>query len=176
MPDQRDLEKRVEELEAQVRRLGGVRPRSVRYRSSIGLGDIPLVAVSLGPNLEAGEVRGHAKGIIAVGDVATGVIAIGGLARGVVCVGGLSLGLLSFGGLALGLGLAIGGLAIGGVALGGGAVGGAAVGGGAAGYYACGGAAVGAHVTSGTERDPIAEAFFRQHGLQGACPTWPRRR
>jgi len=176
VPDQRELERRIEELEGQVRALEGRRPRGVRYRTSFGLGNIPLLAVALGPDLAAGEMRGHAKGIVAVGDVATGVIAVGGLARGAVCVGGLSVGLVSLGGLALGVVLAIGGLAIGGVAFGGGAVGGLALGGAAAGYYACGGGAVGAHVISPMEQDPLAEEFLRQHGLEGVCPMGPRRR
>lgn len=176
MPDQRGLERRIEDLEGQVRRLQGGRPRGVRYRTSFGLGNIPLLAVALGPDLAAGEMRGHAKGIVAVGDMATGVVAIGGLARGAISLGGLSVGLVSLGGLTLAVVLAIGGLAIGGVAFGGGAVGGVALGGGAAGYYACGGGAVGAHVISPMERDPLAEELFRQHGLEGLCPTAPPRR
>ena len=48
-----------------------------------------------------GETRGHAKGIVAFGDMATGVVAAGGLARGVIAFGGLAIGLASFGGLGL---------------------------------------------------------------------------
>lgn len=81
----------------------------------------------------------------------------------------LAAGLVSIGGLSLGLVVALGGFAIGGLAIGGAAIGGAAAGGGAAGYYACGATAAGVHATSAEQRDPAAEAFFRQYGLAGLC-------
>lgn len=169
MADPRDLEKRLAELETEVGRLRGQRWKGVRYRSGIGLGDIPLLAIATGPDPERGEFRGHARGIVAIGDMATGVLAIGGLARGFVAVGGLALGLVSLGGLSIGVLLAIGGLAIGSTAFGGGAVGGVAVGGGAVGYYACGGGTLGAHVVHPARADPEAVEFFRQYGLDGMC-------
>src|SRR3954464_15285384 len=113
-----------------------------RYRSKATLFGWPVIDVALGP--KDGEMRGHAKGIIAIGDIATGGIAIGGLARGVVAVGGLALGLFSMGGLAVGLVSATGGLAVGGLPADGGAVGIFASGGGAAGAFAQGGGALGA--------------------------------
>jgi hypothetical protein len=174
MPDPSDLERRVRELEAEVGLLRGMRQRRVRYRSAAGIGDFPLVSVAVGPDPEKGERRGHARGVIAVGDIATGVVAIGGVATGAISIGGLSLGLASVGGLALGVLLAAGGLAVGGAAVGGAAVGRIAIGGGAAGEYACGGAALGAHVVSATRRDPEAEAFFRERGLAGLCPPGRR--
>jgi hypothetical protein len=176
MPTQADLEKRVHELEQEVRALRGPRAGRVRYRSAAGIGDIPLVAVALGPDPEKGERRGHARGIIAIGDMATGVVAVGGLATGGVAIGGLSVGLASLGGMALGVLLAVGGAAVGGVALGGAAVGRVAIGGGAVGEYACGGGAFGPHVVSAMRRDPEAEAFFREHGLEGLCPPLAARR
>lgn len=169
MADPRDLERRVAELEAQVAGLRVPRWKGVRYRSAIGLGDIPLLAVATGPDPERGELRGHARGIVAIGDMATGVIAVGGLARGFVALGGLALGLVSVGGLSIGVLLAVGGLAIGGTAFGGGAVGGVAVGGGTVGYYACGAGAAGAHVVNAVRADPEALEFFRQYGLDGIC-------
>jgi hypothetical protein len=176
MPSQGDLENRVRELEEEVRVLRGRRPGRVRYRSAAAIGDFPFVSIALGPDLEKGEWRGHARGVIAIGDIATGVVAIGGLATGGVCFGGLSLGLASFGGLALGLLLAVGGLAVGGTAVGGAAVGRIAFGGAAAGEYVCGGGAFGKHVVSPARRDPEAEAFFRERGLEWLCPGAPRRR
>jgi hypothetical protein len=176
MPRPEDLEKRVRELEEEVRLLQGRRPGRVRYRSAAAIGDVPLVSVALGPDLEKGEWRGHARGVIAIGDIATGVVAIGGLATGGICIGGVALGLASFGGLALGILLAVGGLAVGGTAVGGAAVGRIAVGGGAAGQYACGGGALGTHVVSPARRDPEAEAFFRERGLGWLCPPAPRPR
>jgi len=168
MQSREDLERRVAELEQQVARLGPGY-RGIRKRASWGLGDIPFYDIAVGPDPSRGEIRGHAKGIIAIGDVATGVLALGGLARGVVAFGGAAVGLVSLGGVSLGVLVALGGLALGGVAIGGAAVGGVAMGGRAFGYYACGGAASGTHASSPLRRDPEAEAFFRQYGLGGIC-------
>ncbi len=126
--------------------------RSVRRQSARKILGLPLWAVALGPDPERGEMRGHARGFFAVGDIATGVFAFGGLAIGFVAFGGAALGLL----------LAVGGAAIGGVALGGGAIGVVAAGGGAFGYYAAGGGAAGAHTVSGIQQDPAAVEFFRR--------------
>jgi len=171
MESREELERRVAELEKQVSTLrGGARVvRGIRKRASWGLGDLPFYDIALGPDLERGEIRGRAKGVIAIGDVATGILALGGLARGVVAIGGLAAGLVSFGGLSIGILSAIGGCAIGGLALGGMAVGGVAIGGGARGYYACGGAAAGEHVIDARQRDPEAQEFFRRYGLAPLC-------
>ena len=118
-----------------------------RYRSKATLFGWPVIDLALGPG--AGELRGKAKGIIAIGDVATGGIALGGMARGVVAVGGMAVGLFAFGGAAVGLVCATGGAAIGGMAAGGGAVGVLASGGGAAGLVAQGGGAVGLYARDG---------------------------
>jgi len=177
MESREQLERRVAELEKQVTALrgGGLGfMRGIRKRASWGLGDIPFYDIAVGPDLERGELRGHAKGIIAIGDLATGFLALGGLARGVIAFGGLAAGLVSFGGLSIGLLSAVGGLAIGGLALGGAAVGGVAVGGGAAGYYACGGGAAGTHVVDAVRRDPEALEFFREHGLAPLCQSGRR--
>lgn len=178
METRENLEKRVAELEKTVAALtGGYRVvRGIRHRSAALVGGIPLYDVALGPDIAHGEWRGHALGIVAIGDFATGVLAIGALARGLVAIGGLAIGLVSFGGLSIGVLVALGGLALGGVAIGGGTAGGVAVGGGAVGYYACGGAAAGAHSVSGFSRDPAAIAFFREHGLGDVCGEGPRRR
>jgi hypothetical protein len=174
MDDQRDLERRVKELEDQIAVMRRAGRRNLRKRSSSTILGLPAYDVAIGPDPFSGELRGHARGFLAVGDIATGVIAVGGLARGVVAFGGVALGLIGFGGLSLALGLAIGGLAVGGVALGGGAAGGVAIGGGAAGVYAVGGAAAGTHVISPARRDPEAEAFFARFGVR--LPTPQRRR
>jgi len=179
MADPRDLERRVAELEAEVARLRSRSPRGVfrgvRYRSALGIGDIPLLAIATGPDPDKGEFRGHARGIIALGDMATGVVAVGGLARGFLALGGLALGLITFGGASIGVLLAVGGLAVGTAAFGGGAIGGAAIGGGAYGYYACGGAAFGTHVIRPGRTDPEAALFFRQYGLEAMCLGQRRR-
>jgi hypothetical protein len=118
-----------------------------RYRSKATLFGLPVIDVALGP--KDGELRGKAKGIIAIGDIATGGIALGGVARGVVAVGGLAIGLFAVGGAAVGLVCATGGAAVGGMATGGGAVGLLASGGGAAGLVAQGGGAFGVHTRDG---------------------------
>ena len=167
-----NLERRLDELEREVEVLRGSRAlgvRGVRKRASWGLGNIPIYDIAVGPDLSRGELRGHAMGIVAIGDIATGFLAVGGLSRGVIALGGLAIGLVSLGGLSLGALLAIGGLAIGGAAFGGGAVGGVAVGGGAAGYYACGAGALGEHVVSAIHTDPEAGEFFAHHGISFLC-------
>lgn len=155
------LEDRVAMLERQLA-MGSTmrRARSVRKTSERTVLGMPLYDIAVGPNFETGEIRGHARGFIAVGDIATGVLAMGGVARGVVAFGGVAIGAFSFGGLSIGVIAAIGGAAIGGVALGGAAIGLVAIGGGALGYYAVGGGAFGEHVINGVQRDPAAVAFF----------------
>jgi hypothetical protein len=146
MKSREELEARVEQLEREVAALRSA-PRRVRKRATWGLGNLPIYEIAVGPDPERGEARGHARAVLAVGDIATGFVA------------------------------AVGGLAIGGLAIGGGAVGAVAIGGGAVGQYACGGGAVGEHVISANQRDPEAEAFFREHGLEAVClPRRARRR
>ena len=101
---------------------------------------MPLYSIAMGPDPARGELRGHARGVIAIGDLATGVVALGGIARGLVAIGGLALG--------------------------GDALGWVAVGGGAVGVYAAGGGALGEHVMSATVRDPEAVRFFSELGLR----------
>jgi hypothetical protein len=137
--------------------------RSVRRQSSRKVFGLPLWSIAIGPDWDRGEMRGHARGIFAFGDIATGWFACGGFARGFVAVGGLAIGLFAFGGGAIGVLVAIGGGAIGALALGGGAVGLVAIAGGACGYYAMGGGAVGAHTVSALHQDPVALDFFRQY-------------
>ena len=149
-----------------------------RYRSKATLFGWPVIDVAVGP--KDGKLRGHAKGIIAVGDLATGGIAIGGIARGVVAVGGLSLGLFSLGGLPLGLIAATGGVAVGGFAAGGGGLGILATGGGALGVIAQGGGALGLFTRDargvrppGTEVFNDLSWFFGPWPLTGAAMYQP---
>ena len=144
--------------------------KGVRKNSETTLWGLPLVSIAFGPDFDNDELRGHARGIIAIGDIATGVLAIGGLARGGIAIGGAAFGVVALGGFALSILLAIGGLAIGGIAIGGGAVGGIAIGGGAVGIAACGGTAIGyyafggeasgVHVITSTFQSPEAVEFF----------------
>jgi hypothetical protein len=134
--EREEVEEKVHRLEQEVARLKrtpGGRLGVVRKRSRHRLAGLPLYDVAIGPDFEKGELRGQARGIFAVGDVAIGVVALGRIAVGLIALGGLSFGLLA----------AAGGLAVGGLAAGGAAAGGVAVGGAAAGILAIGGAAVG---------------------------------
>ena len=152
-----------------------VAPRGVRRRSDYVYLGLPLWCIAVGPDPARGEMRGHAKGVLALGDMVTGIVAIGGLARGVCAIGGVAIGIVAVGGFALG-GLALGGLAIGAAALGGGAVGWVAIGGAAAGFYAAGAAAWGTYVVSAAERSPEAVAFFTQwDSLRALVPMMRRR-
>jgi hypothetical protein len=170
------IEGRLEALEEEVARLRtGARLRSIRRRADWTIAGLPAYDIALGPDPEKGEWRGHTRGFLAIGDMATGVIALGGLARGVVALGGLSVGVFSFGGLALGVALAVGGGAIGGLAIGGAAGGGVAIGGGAVGYYAYGGGAWGQNVISAERRDPEAEELLQRYHLPVMPPPARRR-
>lgn len=73
------------------------------YRSRRTLFGLPLVHINL---CDRGLCR--AKGVIAIGNVATGLIAIGGFSAGLLTLGGFSAGLLALGGLAAG-GISLGG-------------------------------------------------------------------
>ena len=138
----------------------------VVWQSTATFLERPLICVAVGPDPAKSEARGHARGIVAIGDIATGFIAVGALARGFVAVGGLAIGGITLGGLGVGI-LSLGGLALGWLALGGLAVGYIAVGGLAIGVYALGGAAVGKFVWSGVHSDPEAVEFFSRfwHGV-----------
>ena len=150
-----DLEQRIDELEKTVSRLRhGRRHHSLRLQSKTKILGLPLYDIANGPDFERGELRGHARGIIAIGDVATGVLAIGGLARGLLAVGGLAFGGVTLGGCSFGLLFAMGGVAVGGIAFGGCAIGLVAIGGCAIGVVAIGATAVGKYVVNAQQQDP----------------------
>ena len=87
--------------------------RAMEYRSEQVWGDLPVVHVSVGGRQADGRYRlGRARGIIALGDVATGLVAVGGVAIGLFSVGGVAIGLVAWGGVAVGL-VAIGAVAMG---------------------------------------------------------------
>lgn len=126
----------------------------VRYESACRIFGWPLLAIARGADPARQESRGEARGIIAVGDVATGIIAVGGIARGLIAIGGLGFGLVTVAGVGLG-GLVIAGVAIAQTAFGGVAVG----------HYAKGGVAVGAHIVSSERTDHSAAVWFSRLGL-----------
>jgi hypothetical protein len=171
--DRESLRQRVEKVEKELAALRPVQcRRTVRRRSEASFLGLPVWEIAVGPDLERGEPRGHARAIIAIGDIATGWLAIGGFARGIIALGGCAVGGISLGGVSLGLfgalgGLAVGTIALGGaavglVALGGGALGYVAMGGGAIGHYAAGGDAAGHFILTARRQDPEAVRFFQQ--------------
>jgi len=142
-----------------------------RYRSKATMFGLPVVDIALGP--WHGESYGRARGIIAIGDVATGALALGGMARGGVAIGGMAIGVFSIGGGAFGLLTAVGGFACGTLAAGGGAVGIAASGGGALGVFAQGGGALGLFVRDARTlmNPPAAPTAFRHMAWYFGPPT-----
>lgn len=88
------------------------RRRGKRAASSTKIMGMPLWSVAFGPDFERGELRGHARGIFAFGEIATGVVAVGALAFGGITLAPVSIGIVAVGGVA------IGGIAVGAVALG----------------------------------------------------------
>lgn len=144
----------------------------VRKRSAYVFLGMPLYDVAMGPDLAHGQMRGHAKGAVAIGDIATSVFALGGIARGVFALGGVAVGLCSFGGLSIGLVSAIGGAALSlGLAIGGGALGTVAIGGGAVGQYAVGGAPFGSFVAGPERVDREVIELFEGAGLELPAPA-----
>ena len=125
-------------------------PWHYEYKSARTFCGLPLIHINLGSGrlFMTGGIR-RAKGVIAIGNIATGIFAFGALSAGIISIGGASVGLLSIGGLALGLLLAFGGLSIGTVSFGGLAIGILSAGGCAVGIYALGGAAIGQKIAAG---------------------------
>lgn len=128
--------------------------KTVRYQSTWRLCGYPLLAIAQGADLARQEARGHAKGVIAIGDMATGVLAVGGVARGVIAIGGVGVGLITIAGVGFGA------LVIGGVAFAQTAFGGVAIG-----HYAKGGVSIGSHVVSNKRVDHSAAVWFGRLGL-----------
>ena len=145
----------------------------IRWTSSATLLEYPLVSIALGPDPSKSELRGHARAIIAIGDIATGVIAPGGVARAAVALGGLAIGGIVLGGCGIGI-LALAGLALGCLAMGGLAIGYAAIGGLAVGYYAMGGAAFGQFVIGPLHQDPPGSRILFQTLARPAYSAWTK--
>lgn len=113
------------------------------YKSKRTLFGLPLVHINCGPGIH------WARGIIAIGDIATGVVALGGISVGLVGLGALCLGLiLALGAVTVGI-VSIGGMALGVLVLGGFAFGVLSVGGISCGVYAAGGVVTASKVAVG---------------------------
>jgi hypothetical protein len=145
-----------------------LRGETVEYRSMRELLGLPLVHIAAGRR-PPGTPRRHAKGWLAVGDVATGVLAFGSRAYGGVAFGGIAFGAFSWGGIGAGIVtwsgiaggvIALGGLSLGWLSVGGLAVGHTAIGGIAYGQFAVGGLPYGTHVLANGIADPAAKEHF----------------
>jgi len=120
------------------------------YKSKRTLFGLPLVHINSGPGIH------WARGIIAIGDIATGFVALGGIAVGLIGLGGLCFGLiLALGAVSVGI-VSLGGLALGLLVLGGFGFGLVSVGGISYGMYAAGGVVAGTKVAIGA----VASAPF----------------
>lgn len=108
------------------------------YKSKTTVFGVPLVHVKLG----------RAKGIFAVGIMATGLVSLGALSIGLLSLGLLSLGLIALGTFSLG-GLSFGAISAGIMAFGGVALGVFTVGGVSIGMYSMGGCAIASKIAFG---------------------------
>lgn len=113
------------------------------YKSRRTFRGLPLVHINIGRGIF------KAKGVLAVGTIASGLISIGLVCTGLISLGMLSLGLISFGAISLGLLLSVGGISVGALAIGGLAIGILAIGGCAIGMYSMGGCAIAAKIAAG---------------------------
>ena len=119
------------------------RGRRYEYKSKKTLFGLPLVHIHLG----FGAMR--AKGIIAIGNIATGFLSFGLLSLGLLSSGILSLGLLTSGVLSFGLLLSVGAVALGTFAIGAVAIGYTTLGAVSIGMYSVGAVAVASRVAIG---------------------------
>ncbi|MDE5855582.1 MAG: helix-turn-helix domain-containing protein, partial [Anaeroplasmataceae bacterium] len=122
-----------------------VRPRNrvYEYVSKRKVFGLPLVHIHIGPGLY------RAKGIIAIGNIATGVISIGLLSIGVFTFGLLGFGLFTLACFSLGLLVSLGSISMGALAFGGVAVGLFSFGGLSIGLYSFGGCSIAKNIAFG---------------------------
>jgi len=118
------------------------RGRLYEYKSEKTLFGLPLVHINIGFGAR------KAKGVVAIGNIATGFVSIGLLSTGLFSTGLLSLGLLSFGLLSIGI-LATGAVSLGVLSIGGVAFGMFTIGGVAIGAYSTGGLAIASRIAVG---------------------------
>lgn len=127
----------------------GGRPRLVNgeYKSAKTWRGIPVVHINL---------KGKAKGVIAIGLIAKGFVSVGLLSVGLLSVGVLALGLIAFGGFLAAGGFATAAVAAGIFAMGGVSVGMFSFGGASFGWLSFGGASIGKYAFGGYASGDIA--------------------
>ncbi|MDE6727032.1 MAG: helix-turn-helix domain-containing protein [Oscillospiraceae bacterium] len=117
------------------------------YKSAKTWRGMPLVHINL---------KGKAKGVVAVGLIAKGFVSVGLLSVGLLSVGVLALGLIAVGGALAAGGFASAAVAAGVVACGGVSVGVFSFGGASFGWFSVGGAAIGKYAFGGYASGDIA--------------------
>jgi transcriptional regulator with XRE-family HTH domain len=113
------------------------------YKSKQVMYGLPLVHINIGWKPR------KAKGILAIGNIATGFLSIGLIAKGLLSIGLLSMGIISIGVLSLALLLAVGSISIGTFSLGAVAVGIFTLGAVSVGVYSVGAVAAASRVAIG---------------------------
>jgi len=113
------------------------------YKSKRSLFGLPLVHINVGIGAK------RAKGVLAIGNIATGILSIGLVSMGLISIGLLSLGLIGLGTFAIGLLLAIGAISIGTFSIGAIAIGVFSLGAVSVGVYSIGAVAVASRVAVG---------------------------
>jgi transcriptional regulator with XRE-family HTH domain len=120
-----------------------VRGSVFEYKSHRTLFGLPLVHIHFGYGFK------KAKGIIAIGNIASGVISIGMFSKGILAIGLFSMGIISIGCLSLGLLFALGSISIGIFSIGAVAVGIFSLGALSVGMFSAGALAAGSHIAIG---------------------------
>ena len=113
------------------------------YKSERKMFGLPLVHINIGWGAK------KAKGVLAIGNIATGILSIGLLSKGILAIGLLSLGVIGIGALSIALLLSIGSIAIGTFAIGALAIGVFALGALAIGMFTTGALSLGTHIAIG---------------------------
>lgn len=156
------------------------------YKSKRTLWGMPLVHINLCANGFC-----WARGVVAIGNIATGLISVGAISAGLFSFGALSAGLLASGAMALGA-VSIGAVAVGLLAWGAVSLGLVSIGGVAVGQFAVGGLTEGGRLAIGSvAQAPVAvgevaegaQAFLNdgtsdpaalEAAVRGACAGMPR--
>jgi len=120
------------------------RGRHYEYKSKTTLWGLPLVHINIGRRFNK-----RAKGIIAIGNIATGFISIGLISLGFLAIAPLSIGFFSIGLLAIALLISLGPLSVGTFAIGSLSLGFASLGALAIGKYAVGALAAATDIAVG---------------------------
>jgi hypothetical protein len=76
---------------------------ALHYRSEQTWRGVPIVHIEFGTRAGGRYRPARARGVVAIGDIATGVVAVGPVAIGVVAVGPVAAGLVTVGAVAAGL-------------------------------------------------------------------------